>query len=83
MPKHRDSNALWLATLRWAKFGPPRRGCRMKPLGQRPLAWTDYRSALRKAPCRDASCGNHGGSIWVGKTLGHKLINGIPISREV
>ena len=56
MPVHSDRRE----TQQSAKRGPPLRGCRRKPLGQRRLAWTGNQPALHKAPCREASCGNHG-----------------------
>ena len=75
MPSHSDRRE----TQQSAKRGPPlpegqfilsgwlasqpKGGCPWKPLGQRRVAGTGNQPALHDAPCREASSGNHGGSM--------------------
>ena len=66
MPLHRDRRA----TPQSVKSGPPLRGRPEKPAGVRRKACTGDRPALRLAPTRRASPGDHGAQTWSNKGLG-------------
>jgi len=57
-------------TLRWAKIGPPRRGCHDRPRGSVAAFARANQPALRATPPHGACHGNHGVQIWSNRGLG-------------
>ena len=65
MPLHRERRA----TQKSVKSGPPLRGRPEKPAGGRRKACTRSHPALRLAPTRRISPGDHGAQTWSNKGL--------------